>query len=54
MALETLLQPAENLRYLNYVADKFDRSITQFNCRVPAHFDEAANQWRLGLETAGS
>ncbi len=42
----------ENLRYLNYVADKFDlRKHMQFNCRVQsAHFDEAANQWRLGLD----
>lgn len=39
----------ENLRYLNYVADKFDlRKYMQFNCRVEAaHFDDAANLWRL-------
>ncbi|MGE0659875.1 MAG: flavin-containing monooxygenase, partial [Reyranellaceae bacterium] len=39
----------ENLRYLNYVADKFDlRRHMQFNCRVEAaHFDEANTLWRL-------
>jgi cation diffusion facilitator CzcD-associated flavoprotein CzcO len=39
----------ENLRYLNYVADKFDlKRHMQFNCRVEqATFDEAANLWRL-------
>ena len=33
----------ENLRYLNYVADKFDlRKHMQFNCKVEAaRFDEA-------------
>jgi cation diffusion facilitator CzcD-associated flavoprotein CzcO len=41
----------ENLRYLNYVADKFDlRQYMQFNCRVEsAEFDETANLWRLRL-----
>src|SRR5262249_35076996 len=41
----------ENLRYLNYVADKFDlRQYMQFNCRVEsAQFDETANLWRLRL-----
>jgi len=41
----------ENLRYLNFVADKFDlRKHMQFNCRVEAaHFDEAANMWRLKI-----
>jgi cation diffusion facilitator CzcD-associated flavoprotein CzcO len=41
----------ENLRYLNHVAQKFDlRRHMQFNCRVDtAHYDEAANIWRLGL-----
>jgi cation diffusion facilitator CzcD-associated flavoprotein CzcO len=41
----------ENLRYLNYVADKFDlRKYMQFNCRVEAaRFDEAENLWRLTL-----
>jgi len=41
----------ENLRYLNFVADKFDlRKHMQFNCRVEAaHFDEAANLWRLKI-----
>jgi len=39
----------ENLRYLNFVADKFDlRRHMQFNCRVEAaHFDEASDSWRL-------
>ena len=41
----------ENLRYLNYVADKFDlRKHMQFNCRVEAaRYDEAQNLWRLRL-----
>jgi|LNFM01.1.fsa_nt_gb cation diffusion facilitator CzcD-associated flavoprotein CzcO len=39
----------ENLRYLNYVADKFDlRRDMQFNHKVEsAHFDDAAALWRL-------
>lgn len=39
----------DNLRYMNYVADKFDlRRHMQFNCRVEAaHFDEERNRWRL-------
>jgi len=39
----------ENLRYLNYVADKFDlRKHMQFNCKVQsAHYDEAEDLWRL-------
>lgn len=39
----------ENLRYLNFVAEKFDlRRHMQFNCRVEAaHFDDAANLWRV-------
>jgi cation diffusion facilitator CzcD-associated flavoprotein CzcO len=39
----------ENLRYLNYVADKFDlRRHMQFNCKVEsAHFDESSDQWWL-------
>ncbi len=39
----------ENLRYLNYVADKFDlRRHMQFGCRLEAaHFDEDAGLWRL-------
>jgi cation diffusion facilitator CzcD-associated flavoprotein CzcO len=42
----------ENLRYLNYVADKFDlRKYMQFNCKVDAaHFDEAKNLWRLRID----
>src|SRR6201746_2319904 len=41
----------ENLRYLNYVADKFDlRKHMQFNCVVEsAHFDEGASLWTLNL-----
>jgi cation diffusion facilitator CzcD-associated flavoprotein CzcO len=39
----------ENLKYLNFVADKFNlRPYMQFNCRVEsAHFDEDADLWRL-------
>ena len=42
----------ENLRYLNYVADKFDlRRHMQFNVRVEsARWDEEENLWRLGLD----
>jgi cation diffusion facilitator CzcD-associated flavoprotein CzcO len=42
----------ENLRYLNYVADKFDlRKYMQFNCKVEAaRFDEANNLWRLKID----
>ena len=43
---------AEILRYLNFVADRFDlkRSI-RFNTRVvAATFDEAANRWRVRTE----
>ncbi|MBM3647146.1 MAG: NAD(P)/FAD-dependent oxidoreductase [Alphaproteobacteria bacterium] len=41
----------ENLKYLNFVADMFAlRRHMQFDCRVEAaHYDEAANLWRLGL-----
>src|ERR1700757_43639 len=41
----------ENLRYLNFVADKFDlRRHMQFNCAVEAaHFDEVADLWRLKI-----
>jgi cation diffusion facilitator CzcD-associated flavoprotein CzcO len=41
----------ENLRYLNYVADKFDlRKYMQFNVRVEAaHWDETDALWRLKL-----
>ncbi|WP_119422759.1 flavin-containing monooxygenase [Desertibaculum subflavum] len=41
----------ENLRYLNYVADKFDlRRHMQFNAKVEsAVFDEAADLWQLCL-----
>jgi cation diffusion facilitator CzcD-associated flavoprotein CzcO len=39
----------ENLRYLNFVADKFDlRKHMQFNCKVDAaHFDETRDLWRV-------
>ncbi len=42
----------ENLRYLNYVADKFDLTRhMQFNCRVDsAHFQEDGNYWRLEVD----
>ncbi|MEI7933175.1 MAG: NAD(P)/FAD-dependent oxidoreductase, partial [Alphaproteobacteria bacterium] len=41
----------ENLRYLNYVADRFDlRRHMQFGCRVEAaHFDEDSGLWRLAI-----
>src|SRR5215813_8618756 len=40
---------AEILRYLNFVADKFDlKRDIKFNSRVSsAHYDAAANQWRV-------
>ena len=43
---------SENLRYLNYVADKFDlRKYMQFNCKVEAaYFDEEHEVWRLKIE----
>jgi cation diffusion facilitator CzcD-associated flavoprotein CzcO len=41
----------ENLRYLNFVADKFDlRKYMHFNARVEAmRFDEAANVWHVRI-----
>jgi len=41
----------ENLRYLNYVAEKFDlRKYMQFDAKVEAaHYDEAHNLWRLKI-----
>ena len=41
----------ENLRYLNYVADKFDlRKHMQFNSKVEAaHFDDDKGIWQLRL-----
>jgi cation diffusion facilitator CzcD-associated flavoprotein CzcO len=41
----------ENLRYLNYVADKFDlRKYMQFHCNVEsAYFDENHDLWRLKI-----
>lgn len=40
---------SENLKYLDFVADKFDlRRHMQFNCHVDAaHFDDEENIWRL-------
>jgi cation diffusion facilitator CzcD-associated flavoprotein CzcO len=42
----------ENLRYLNYVADKFGlRKYMQFNCKVEtARFDKAHELWRLKID----
>lgn len=42
----------ENLRYLNFVADKFDlRQYMQFNCRVERmRFDEDGNFWEMHLD----
>ena len=42
----------ENLRYLNFVADKFGlRRHMQFNCKVEAaRFDEARDLWRLTID----
>ena len=45
----------ENLRYCEFIADKFDlrRDIT-FNTRVKsAHWDEAANEWEVTFEKGG-
>ncbi|UYN96740.1 MAG: NAD(P)/FAD-dependent oxidoreductase [Enhydrobacter sp.] len=41
----------ENLKYLNFVADKFDlRRHMQFHSRVvSAHWEEPARQWRLAV-----
>jgi len=41
----------ENLRYLNYVAEKFDlRKYMQFNCKVEAmRFDEGNDRWHLTI-----
>lgn len=43
---------AEILRYLNFVADKFDlKRDIQFDTRVmSAHYDEAVNRWRVRTE----
>jgi cation diffusion facilitator CzcD-associated flavoprotein CzcO len=42
----------EIMRYLNHVADRFDlKRDIQFNTRVAAaHYDEAANRWRVRTE----
>src|SRR6478735_3281307 len=44
---------AEILRYLNFVADKFElKRDIQLRTRVTsAHYDEAANRWHVGTET---
>ena len=49
---ERFSDQSENLRYLNYVADKFDlRKYMQFNCHVEAaDFDEAKDLWRLKID----
>ena len=49
---ERFSDQSENLRYLNYVADKFDlRKYMQFNCQVEAaDFDEANDLWRLKID----
>ncbi|MGA8899150.1 flavin-containing monooxygenase [Bradyrhizobium sp.] len=46
---ERFSSQSENLRYLNYVADKFDlRKAMQFNCRVEAmRFNEARDLWHV-------
>ncbi len=43
----------DTLRYLNYVADKFDlRKNIKFHSRVAAaHFHEASNRWTIKTET---
>ena len=46
----------EILRYLNFVADRYDlkRDIS-FNTRVTeAHYDEAANRWHVRTEAGAS
>jgi cation diffusion facilitator CzcD-associated flavoprotein CzcO len=47
---------SEIMRYLNYVADKFDlKRDIQFNTRVAAaHYDEAANRWLVRTECGGT
>ena len=49
---EQFSSQSENLRYLNYVAEKFDlRKYMQFNCQVEAaHFDEANDLWQLKID----
>ncbi len=44
--------PAEIMRYLNHVADRFDlKRDIRFNTRVTsAHYDESANRWRVRTE----
>ncbi|KKK39198.1 cyclohexanone monooxygenase [Mesobacillus campisalis] len=46
----------EILSYLNYVADKFHlRKDIQFNTRITAaHYDEAANRWRVQMNDGTS
>jgi cation diffusion facilitator CzcD-associated flavoprotein CzcO len=43
----------DTLEYLNYVADKFDlrRDIQFCSTVAAAHWDEAANQWNVTLES---
>lgn len=49
---ENFAAQPETLKYLNYIADKFDlRSDMQFNARVKqAAYDEAAGEWEIVLE----
>ena len=51
MALDRKFSPQpETLRYLNYVAEKFDLRQHAVRCRVEAMvFDEQANFWTLTL-----
>jgi cation diffusion facilitator CzcD-associated flavoprotein CzcO len=44
------------MRYLNFVADRFDlKRDIEFNTRVvAAHYDEAANRWRVRTEQGDS
>jgi len=46
----------EIMRYLNFVADRFDlKRDIEFNTRVvAAHYDEAANRWRVRTEQGDS
>jgi cation diffusion facilitator CzcD-associated flavoprotein CzcO len=48
--------PPEILRYLNYVADRFDlKRDIRFNTKVmSAHYDEPANLWRVTTEAGES
>ncbi len=49
-------EQSEILRYLNYVADKFDlRRDIQFNTRITAaHYDETINRWKVQMDDGTS